>query len=269
MRTEEGLIIPDSAVRKQTVNFKDSDSLVILGKGDSRMDGLKIARELNCECWGLNDIERYPELTALFELHDYDDRVKKYSPDLPTVGIPVFMKELHSEIPTCIKFPMEGILQEFKIPYFNNQVCLMLAFALQTRRFRNVYMFGIDYAAAERAEQEFERPCTEFWLGVAFGRGVNLFVAQESNMFTYHGYDKGVIYGYSENYSVPIEGFKNQIHHLYSEYLLRHHSPGSWPPGSHDHDHWWEELSKFITQYVHKRLSKWCEENGKMKVEEE
>ncbi len=247
----DGIILPESAVKKQVLHFRDSEDLVIVAKGDSRVDGLKIAREKGCECWGLNDM-RYPELTMLFELHERE-RWEAYSDDLGTIGIPVMMAECQPDVPTSVKFPMLGIMDEFGIPYFNNQICLMIAFALQTRRFKNIYLFGVDYRGTERAEQEFERPCTEFWMGMAMGRGCNLFTSPQSNMMTYVGYQKGVIYCYTKDYAKPFDGFKEQMPHLWAEYILGHYQGRAIPKHVYDHDHWMEELGKFCTEYVHKR----------------
>ena len=181
----DGIILPDSAVKKQVLHFRDSEDLVIVAKGDSRHDGLAIAREKGCECWGLNDM-RYKEMTMLFELHERE-RWSTYSKELHKLNIPVMMQDVELDVPTSVKFPMQPIMDEFGITYFNNQICQMIAFALQTKRFKNIYLYGVDYRGTERPEQEFERPCTEFWMGIAVGRGCQIFCAKESNMLTYVG----------------------------------------------------------------------------------
>ena len=255
----DGIILPESAVKKQTLHFRDSEDLIILAKGDSMVDGLAMARDKGCECWGLNDM-RYPELTMLFELHERE-RWENYSKDLHKLDIPVMMQETHIDIPTSIKFPMEPIIDEFGITYFNNQVCQMIAFAIQTKRFKNIYLFGVDYRGTERPEQEFERPCTEFWMGIAVGRGCQIFCAKESNMFTYVGYIKGVTYCYSPGYAKPFEQFKEQMPHLWAEYILGHYQGRSIPKQAYSHEDWMEELAKFCTEYVHKCHRKALEMN--------
>jgi len=249
----DGIILPESATLKQTLNFRDNDSLVIVAKGDSRHDGLAIARDKGCECWGLNDM-RYPELTMLFEMHDFDERIKSTNPVHLETKLPVMMNKMYKEVPNCIKYPMQGILDEFEIPYFNNTICLMIAFALQTRRFKNIYVFGVDYRGAERPEQEFERPCTEFWLGVAMGRGCNLYTSKTTNMFTYTGYVKGVIYGFTPNYQQPFIDFNKQMPHLWAEYVLGHYGGRALTKETYNHDHWMESLGKHATTYIHDRL---------------
>jgi len=257
------IILPESAVKRQVLHFRDSEDLVIVAKGDSRHDGFAIAREKGCECWGLNDM-RYPEMTMLFELHERE-RWEGYSKDLGTIGIPVMMQECEADVPTSVKFPMQSVMDEFGIPYFNNQICLMLAFALQTGRFKNIYLFGVDYRGTERAEQEFERPCTEFWMGVAMGRGCNLYTSPQTNMMTYVGYQKGVIYCYTPNYAAPFEGFKKQLPHLWAEYILGHWQGRAIPKEVYDHDHWMDSLGKHCTEYVHERWR----ESERLKVEQE
>ena len=251
---EGGIIIPDSAVMKQQLNFKKGDSLVIVAKGDSAPDGLAIARDKNCECWGLNDIKRSPELTMLFELHEWDDRCKKYNSDLPDLKIPVMMQKVEPDVPTSIKFPMEQLMEQFGIAYYNNQICQMIAFAIQTKRFNNLYLFGVDYGSTDRVEQEFERPCTEFWIGQAIARGINVFVSQQSNLMTYCGYIKGVVYGYSKNYQVPFDQFRDAQPAFWAEYILGHYGGRALTKEVYSHEDWVSELGKFCTQYVHGKL---------------
>jgi len=248
-----GIILPDSAVRKQTLNFKDSECLVILGKGDTRHDGAKIAAELDCECWGLNDIERFPEMTMLFDIHE-KERAMEVSKDLADLKIPIMMQDVYPDIPMSVKFPMTKILEDFVVPYYNNQVCQMLAFAIHTRRFKKIYLFGVEYIAADRVEQEFERPCTEFWLGMAMGRGISLYIAKQSNLFTYTGYLKGIIYGYTPKYQEPFKGFREAQPHYWAEYLLGAYGGSAIGKEFYDHDEWMAELGKFCTRYVHDKL---------------
>jgi hypothetical protein len=251
----DGIILPDSAVRKQTLHFRDSEDLVILAKGDSFHDGLAIAREKGCECWVLNEMTRTPEVTMVFEMHDFDERIRKSNPvHLETSGVPIMMNDMYLDVPNCIKYPMNAILDDFEIPYFNNTVCLMIAFALHTKRFKNIYVFGVDYRGAERAEQEFERPCTEFWLGVAMGRGCNLYTSKQTNMFTYTGYLKGIIYGFTKNYEQPFVDFKKQMPHLWAEYILAEYGGRALTKEVYDHDDWMESLAKHATCYVHEKL---------------
>lgn len=256
MIKKDGIIIPDSAVDKQTLNFKDSDALVILAKGDSWRDGAKIAADLDCECWGLNDCERIPEMTMLFELHDWDKRCKDYNPVHLETKLPVMMKERYPDVPNSVKFPMNALLEEFGVHYYNNQVCQMLAFAIHTKRFKRIYLFGVDYAAVDRVEQEFERPCTEFWIGFALSRGIHMFVAQQSTLMTYVGYHKGIVYGYTPDYQKPFKGFREAYPHYTAEYILGAFGGQQIDKRVYDHDDWFEKLSKFATRYVHDQLVK-------------
>lgn len=260
-----GIIIPDSAVQKQTLHFKDSDALVILAKGDSWPDGQQIARKENCECWGLNDCVRIPEMTMLFDLHE-KERALKTSPDLPTLKIPVMMQEKHLDIPTSVKFPMNQLLNDFKVSYYNNQICQMIAFAIHTRRFKRLYLFGVDYCAVDRVEQEFERPCTEFWLGMAMMAGISIFISKQSNLMTYVGYHKGIIYGYTPDYQKPFEGFRQAMPHYWAEYILGNWGGCAIGKEVYDHDEFYNELAKFTTLFVQKKMKQKAELEAKKKA---
>jgi len=249
-----GIIIPDSAVDRQTLNFKPSDSLIIMAKGDSHTDALPLARELNCECWGVNNCVRYPEMTMLFDLHE-KERALKVSPDIPTLDIPVMMQERHADIPNSVRFPMSRIIETFGIKYFNNQICQMIAFAIFTRRFKTIYLFGVDYGSTDRVEQEFERPCTEFWIGFAIAKGINVATSQISNLMTYANYCKGVIYGYTENYQQPFKDFRKAYPHFLAEYILGHWGGGGGRIAEvYSHEEFYDELGKFCTAFIHKKL---------------
>jgi len=252
-----GIILPDSAVDKQTLHFKDSDWLVILAKGDSRHDGVKIAHEHNCECWALNDIERFAPITMLWEMHPWNERVKKYNPVHLEKDLPVMMQERYLDVPNAIKFPLNAVIDGAGgCNYFNNQICLMLAFAIHTKRFKHIALFGVDYNSSDRLEQEFERPCTEFWMGQAMGRGISMYISPVSNCMTYTGYHKGVVYGYTKDYEKPIEGFKEAQPHYWAEYLLGHYRNNcKLPPGfEYDHDEWMAHLEKTCKGYFAKLI---------------
>jgi hypothetical protein len=122
-----------------------------------------------------------------------------------------------------------------------------------TKRFKNIYLFGVDYNSSERPEQEFERPCTEFWIGYALAAGMNVFISPQSNLLTYCGYHKGIIYGYTPNYQKPFEGFNAAQPHYWAEYILGAFGGRAIPKETYSHEEWMSELNKFTVQYVHEK----------------
>ena len=116
---------------------------------------------------------------------------------------PIYMQEVHDDIRNSVKFPLEDILLDYKdlidddkIEYFTSSFPLAIALALYEHRdaklsnamtysdgedairagyveeVSEIGLWGIEMHSGE--EYSFQKPCAEFWLGVALGSGVKL-----------------------------------------------------------------------------------------------
>lgn len=221
-----------------------SNWLVILGKGNTRERGVKVTQQTGAQCWGIGAIERYPEITMLWELHEWDEVIREINP-VQNDTIPVMMQHAYPDVPAAKKFPITAMRKIYTgtaggALYANNTVCYMLMFALAARmkdgerRFKNIYLAGVDYRSPSRIEIEFERACTEFWIGRAMEQGVSVYFPDESNLMTFPGYQKGIEYGYTKGYQQLISDYIKDYDHGCAEMLLQRHGK---PEQVKNHDH--------------------------------
>ena len=98
------------------------------------------------------------------------------------------VKELKSKM-----FPMKQIIKRFRIDYFSDTICYMIAYALYDSTHKKngkvelkyplrLRFYGVDIQ--DRDEYGFEKPGIEFWIGYAFGLGVEITNAFGSTLLT-------------------------------------------------------------------------------------
>ena len=227
--------------------------LVILGKGNTREEGREVARRHKAQCWGLNDIERYPELTMLWEMHPWPMIQPWNNVRLDT--LPVMMQQLYLDVPTGMQYPLKAMEKVYSgLLYANNTLAYMLMLAIAAklpdgkRRFQNIYLAGVDYRCPDRTELEFEKSCTEYWIGFAIAKGINVYWPEDSNLVTYAGYQHGIRYGYTKGYDTLVDRHRENYGHICAEMLLAEHGkPAQFK--DHDHDKFYAEVKKFIKSW--------------------
>ena len=157
--------------------------VVILGTGPS----IKLYRlDDKTEVWGLNNIyKKIPKkLDKLFFFDDY--RI---------FGLEVLQKQqtqLVSKHPIegldIEVYPLDEIKKDLKTDYFANTFCYMIAYALW-KGYEMIRLYGVDMATGK--EQSTERPCMEYWVGFARGRGATVVISPGSRVCA-----KTPLYGY-------------------------------------------------------------------------
>lgn len=94
--------------------------------------------------------------------------------------IPVFMREVHSDIPMSQRYPFEevfGMLEKTNVKPITSTICWAMALAILENR-PEIRVVGIEMQDKEYIEQ---KDGFAFWIGFAAGRGLKLEV--ESKMF--------------------------------------------------------------------------------------
>ena len=149
------------------------------------------------EIWGLNDLyEHIPRWTRWFEMHDWNHICNVYAPrkaqmqqgskpylqGLSELTCPVYMQEVHPEIPTSVRYPVETIIEEFGA-YFTNSISYMLALAIH-EKFEVIHVYGVDMATD--TEYGHQRPSCEYFMGVARGRGIETYLPKTSDLLKAH-----------------------------------------------------------------------------------
>lgn len=156
--------------------------VAILGFGPSRSE---LPR--GWEIWVLGQDEALFAADRAFELHPRAQylawRPAGYEERLSEAGIPVFTQR-GDEFPGAQRFPLEAIVDDLGFDYFNSSIAYMVAMAV----FEGVDalgLWGVDCKADE--EYAYQRPNTEFLLGIAAGRGIAVTVPQSSALLKFNG----------------------------------------------------------------------------------
>ena len=110
-----------------------------------------------------------------------------------------------SKIPMSVKFPLADIAAKIVgCPmYFTCTFAYQIALAIY-EEFETIGLFGVNLPYGSPRERLIETPCTEYWLGVASGRGIEIQIPDDEYLL-YHQY----LYGY--NYQKEIDYTKRKV----------------------------------------------------------
>lgn len=173
------------------------------------------------EMWGMNGLWRVlkeipaSRFAAWFEIHT-PDYIRKHE-QASNIGtqqsdwlktqqpFPIFMQQHYPEYPSSVEFPIEEMVRDLGHDYFTSSVALEIAYALMLPDVSEIGLWGIDLVHG--TEWGDQRPCAEFWLGRAEGKGIKVTVHEKSALLKQRGR-----YGY--------EG-QSQLMNDLREYLMK------------------------------------------------
>lgn len=164
--------------------------IIIIGKGpgweQAPMEG---------ETWGVNSLVSRRPVKLAFDIHNIDERLKRNSDDIKEeiaeinrLGIPVITRMKHKLLPTAILFPLD----EMPVEYFTNSIAYMIAYAVY-KGATEIEMYGV--ALLMGFEYTDQRPCIEFWLGYALGKGIKVTVHDPTTIACFKSLQE--LYGYN------------------------------------------------------------------------
>jgi len=148
------------------------------------------------EIWGLNEVHKnIIRWDRWFQIHprnwhaesaaekgwrtDEWGRAPGHELFLNSCGVPVYMRDVDPAIPTSVRYPFEAVTEAFgrdftergKRPYLTSTPAYMIALAL-LEGVDELLLSGINLAID--TEYWHQRPCFEYYLGIAKGRGVKI-----------------------------------------------------------------------------------------------
>ena len=150
------------------------------------------------EIWSLNMGHAYfspahmSKMTRWFQIHPYEEMAPRQNPVighlewLRSAPIPVYMEEVHPDIPTSVRYPYEEVCRNIGGNYMTSAPAFMLALALH-EGFDLIKIYGIDLDCD--LEWAYERSCFEHLLGIAMGRGAKVWIPNGCPLL------KGNLYG--------------------------------------------------------------------------
>lgn len=188
-------------------------SVAILGFSPLTLPYMK-GRKVD-EYWTMNHaflVTGIDHIDRLFEIHDrewylrgeqtksakYKRWLKKKHP------FPIYLqeKEVIPEVPSGVRYPFEevcdtllpGLIRlvgddEVRMKYFTSSVAFMMALAIY-EGFDQIELYGVDMDSD--TEWGYQKPCGEFWMGYALGRGIKVIIPEVSQLCT------APVYGYEQ-----------------------------------------------------------------------
>jgi len=150
----------------------------IIGRGSGYEQGY----EAKGEKWGINYF--HPSLDVLFEIHPkdhpYHEKLRRERDNAKAADMQMITYDYY--LPDIIE-------QEFHTDYLGSSTDYAIAHAI-LRRKKEIHLWGV---TMDDAGDHYEKRCaTDFWCGVAIGRGIKVVVHGNSTVLTT---SDGKIYG--------------------------------------------------------------------------
>lgn len=143
----------------------------IIGRAEGFEEGLTASGER----WGINYWR--PELDILFDIHN--NAGSRDIDNAKAAGTEVILQD---------DYPLAQITQHFGTDYFGSSVDWLIAYAIylyyscSSRKQVEIHLYGV--AMDDRGDHYEMRCATDFWCGVAIGRGIKVVVHGNSTVMT-------------------------------------------------------------------------------------
>ena len=176
--------------------------LAIVGFGDTKKDCPK-----DIEVWSLNEFAyQLPRLDRWFQLHSREiinknKKDKKHLKRLKESKCPVYMQEMYEDIKPSVKYPYNEMISKYG-RIFASTFDYMMALAVE-EKYTKISLYGVDLALYQ--EYEHQRPSAMYFIGLARGKGIDVWIHPES------GLNK------ESNYAYSVDDEHLQIESLMSE----------------------------------------------------
>jgi len=108
---------------------------------------------------------------------------------------PIITCELDKRVKHLEEYPLEKVIKELNLCYFNNTVAYAIAYAIYCKA-TEICLYGIDYNYKNVSIAEAGRACCEFWCAIAVSKGIKIEVAHSSGLLDTNVPDNEKLYGY-------------------------------------------------------------------------
>lgn len=173
--------------------------------------------------WALNEIGQ-PRFDRHFELHPMAVQSDKDFAALRAMPAPCYVLDLADAerhgVANAVAYPLARILEATGgRRYFTCTFAYQIALAVADG-FAEISLWGVDLDLGTARERLVEKPCVEYWLGLAEGRGVKVTLPLQSTLL-----DRRYLYGYD------YDGEKADIERIVEEFPT---NPRDVCPACHD-----------------------------------
>ena len=153
------------------------------------------------DIWGVAHclfLQPVTRLDAIFELHKKDIWVKDNAPYQRFPNATIIFQEKDEKYPNSMRYPVNEMLAKYVVnegyqgqsPYASSSLPFMVWAALEMG-YEEIHFYGIHLQMTE--EYFYQRPCLEYWIGVAKGMGKKVYMSPAADLLKF-----AYIYGYQE-----------------------------------------------------------------------
>ena len=171
-------------LKKKEAKIAKGRKIAILGTSPSSVDEAPYD-DKSWEIWNLGRnflnqkrFDLWFELHYIWLLHEL-----KMIPDqfehMKKCGNKLIIQAPHADYPEAQIYPKDDILAKYPRRYFTSSIAWMLALAIEQKP-THIGIWGIDLCVNE--EYNYQRPCVEYLLGVAEGRGIDVTIPKVSTI---------------------------------------------------------------------------------------
>ncbi len=185
--------------------------IAIVGAGIAESELL--SKSADYKLWSVNNLFRqFPNVLfdKWFELHQFqynkgnflrrgrgsfgrNPDINSYLRDLNDLNIPVMMYKPLKRIKKGQQFPFKELMRRFQSSYFGCSFAWMVAYAIDLGA-SEIAFFGV---ALNGNEYYYQRPSTEYYIGIAKGMGIKITIDSSSKLL-----QESYIYAYKEDFGL-------------------------------------------------------------------
>lgn len=196
-KTKQAAVKKPEVKLEKEIEIGKKSKVAIVGFADSKVQAPFDDKDFEIwsinECWSDKAIKR---VDVIFELHDLawikeGKRIKEHYTWLKNnKEIAIIMQKHFLEIPMSVPYPLDDIVKKYG-NYFTNTISEMIALAMEIG-FKEIHLYGVNMATD--TEYGAQRPSVEYFVGLARGKGITVYIPSESDLlknFYIYGFEDG------------------------------------------------------------------------------
>lgn len=183
--------------------------IAIVGGSDSKI--YAPFDDKSIEIWSVNNTATtLPRLTRWFQLHKLDviEKTQKNIDLLKKSEVPIYMQEQFADYAKSVKYPYDEMIEKYG-KVFGSSFDYMMALAIK-EGVTEIQIYGVDMASY--SEYGHQRPYAFYWIGMARGLGINVYIHPECGVYREQNYGYCEFdYNDQENLIKAIKDTRQQI----------------------------------------------------------
>jgi SAM-dependent methyltransferase len=196
------------------INPRAPEHVVILGLGPSleayvdRVKRMGSRKAFADEVWGINAVGDVIQCDKIFHLDDVriqeiraaarpQSNIAHMLGWMKTHPGPIFTSRAYPEYPGLVEYPLAEVINGIGLAYFAGTAAYAVAYAIHIG-VKRLSIFGCDYSYRDSKFAERGRANLEFWLGLAYARGIEICVPEQSSLLDTYEPEETQFYGFGK-----------------------------------------------------------------------